>query len=271
MAAHHKILGIVTLLYLLFFFFNTVYFVWRKEKVLLLMRVTLYVAFGLHTAGIVLRWIESYRLNMGHVPLSNFYESLIFYAWCIIGLLILMWKRLAHPSITLCASLIALLLMGYASISPSIQKNIEPLVPALQSNWLHIHVATCFIAYAAFAISFIAGALYLIGQKRMLPATETLEEINYKSIIIGFPMLTSGILTGAVWANYAWGSYWSWDPKETWSLITWIIYALFLHARKTRGWKGKATAIISIVGFISVLITYFVLNFILSGLHSYAT
>ena len=98
-----------------------------------------------------------------------------------------------------------------------------------------------------------------------------LEEINYKSIIIGFPMLTSGILTGAVWAQYAWGSYWSWDPKETWSLITWIIYALFLHVRTTRGWKGKTSAIVSMVGFLSVMVTYFVVNFILSGLHSYAT
>ena len=270
MAAHHKILGIVTLLYLLIFFMHILYFAWRKEKVLLIVRGTLYVAFSLHTVGIVLRWIESYGLSIGHVPLSNFYESLIFYAWCIIGLLILMRKRLAHPGISCCLSLIALLLMGFASISPSVQKNIEPLVPALQSNWLHIHVATCFIAYAAFAISFIAGIFSLVGQKGMMPTKEALEEINYKSIIIGFPMLTSGILTGAVWANYAWGSYWSWDPKETWSLITWIIYALLLHARTTRGWKGKATAIISIVGFMSVMVTYFAVNFILSGLHSYA-
>jgi ABC-type transport system involved in cytochrome c biogenesis permease subunit len=209
-------------------------------------------------------------LSMGHAPLTNFYESLIFFAWCIMALLICMKKRFSHPIITLCASLVALFLMGFASISPSVEKEIQPLVPALQSNWLHIHVATCFIAYAAFAISFIAGTLYLIGQKGPIPPRYVLEEINYKCIIIGFPMLTSGILTGAVWANYAWGSYWSWDPKETWSLITWIIYAVFLHARTTRGWKGKASVIVSVVGFMSVIVTYFVVNFILSGLHSYA-
>jgi ABC-type transport system involved in cytochrome c biogenesis permease subunit len=270
MAAHHKILGIVTILYLMLFLMHCVYFAWRKERILSVIWVTLYVAFGLHSVGVVLRWIESYRLSMGHVPLSNFYESLIFYAWSIMALLIFMKKRLSHPSITLCASLIGLFLMGFASISPTVEREIQPLVPALQSNWLHIHVVTCFIAYAAFAISFVAGTLYLIGQKGPIPPRDVLEEINYKCIIVGFPMLTSGILTGAVWAHYAWGSYWSWDPKETWSLITWIIYAVFLHARTMRGWKGKTSAIVSMVGFVSVMVTYFVVNFILSGLHSYA-
>jgi cytochrome c-type biogenesis protein CcsB len=132
-------------------------------------------------------------------------------------------------------------------------------------------VITCFLAYAAFAISFIAGLLYLVKGKGIVPPGEKLDEINYRSIIVGFPMLSAGILTGAVWAHYAWGSYWSWDPKETWSLITWIIYALYLHARLVRGWKGKRIAMVSIVGFLSVIFTYFGVNFILSGLHSYAT
>lgn len=169
------------------------------------------------------------------------------------------------------ASLIALFFMGYASISPSIEKHIQPLIPALQSNWLHIHVITCFISYAAFVISFICGLLYLIKWKGVIPPEETLEEINYRSIVVGFPMLSAGILTGAVWAHYAWGSYWSWDPKETWSLITWIVYALFLHARFVKGWRGKRIAMLSIIGFLSVIFTYLGVNFILSGLHSYAT
>jgi ABC-type transport system involved in cytochrome c biogenesis permease subunit len=161
--------------------------------------------------------------------------------------------------------------MGFASISPSVERGIQPLVPALKSNWLHIHVITCFMAYAAFAISFICSVLYLVGRKWETLPLKMLEEINYKSIIIGFPMLTSGILTGAVWAQYAWGSYWRWDPKETWSLITWIVYALFLHVRQTRNWKGKTAAIVSVLGFLSVIFNYFVVNFVLSGLHSYAT
>jgi cytochrome c-type biogenesis protein CcsB len=152
-----------------------------------------------------------------------------------------------------------------------VERKIQPLIPALQSNWLHIHVITCFVAYAAFVISFICGLLYLIKWKNVVPPKEMLEEINYRSVMVGFPMLSAGILTGAVWAHYAWGSYWSWDPKETWSLITWIIYALFLHARFVKGWKGRRIAFISIIGFLSVIFTYFGVNFILSGLHSYAT
>jgi ABC-type transport system involved in cytochrome c biogenesis permease subunit len=272
MILHHKILGVVTLLYLLIFFAHVFYFAVRSKKVLALIGVLFYVTFGLHTAGLALRWIESYGAGMGHVPLSNFYESLIFYAWSVCGLLIALRIRgLVGPAITVCGALVSLCLMGFASISPSIQKNIEPLVPALQSNWLHIHVITCFVAYAAFSISFICSILFLVGPKGIIPPRETLEEINYKSIIIGFPMLTSGILTGAVWAHYAWGSYWSWDPKETWSLITWIVYALFLHGRRVSGWKGKTMALVSIAGFLSVIVTYFAVNFILSGLHSYAT
>ncbi|MEI6154729.1 MAG: cytochrome c biogenesis protein CcsA, partial [Deltaproteobacteria bacterium] len=214
---------------------------------------------------------ESYRLGIGHAPLSNFYESLIFYAWCIGFVLVILKKRLTFPIITMMASLIAVGFMGYASISSSVERKIQPLIPALQSNWLHIHVITCFVAYAAFVISFICGLLYLIKWKNVVPPKEILEEINYRSVMVGFPMLSAGILTGAVWAHYAWGSYWSWDPKETWSLITWIIYALFLHASFVRGWKGKRIAFISIIGFLSVIFTYFGVNFILSGLHSYAT
>ena len=163
------------------------------------------------------------------------------------------------------------LLYGLRFPLPSVQRTIQPLVPALQSNWLHIHVITCFLAYAAFAVSFIAGLLYLVKWKGVIPPRETLDEINYRSIIVGFPMLSAGILTGAVWAHYAWGTYWGWDPKETWSLITWIVYALYLHARLVRGWKGKRIALVSIIGFLSVIFTYFGVNFILSGLHSYAT
>ena len=243
----------------------------------------LYVTFGLHTVGIVTRWIESYSPwtwaswfslpyphGPGHAPLSNFYESLIFYAWCIALMLILMRKKTRRcPSSPRFAALTALFFMGYASLSPSVDKNIQPLIPALQSNWLHVHVFTCFIAYAAFAISFLCGLFYIFEWKRVIPPEEKLEEINYQSVMVGFPMLSAGILTGAVWAHYAWGSYWSWDPKETWSLITWIVYALFLHARFARGWKGRRIALLSIIGFASVIFTYFGVNFVLSGLHSY--
>jgi len=172
----------------------------------------------------------------------------------------------------------AFLAIALTSIIPGVESKITPLVPALQSNWLTIHVTTCFFGYASFAVSFGISILYLIREKKdvqksvqatWLPSASTLDEINYKSIVIGFPMLTLGIITGAAWANYAWGSYWSWDPKETWSLITWFIYAASLHARFTRGWRGKKAAVLSIGGFAAVLFTYFGVNYLISGLHSY--
>ncbi len=270
MALNSKILGIVTLLYLGLFLIHLLYFATKKERFLRVMWLFLYFTFGLHSIGLIARWVESYSLGMGHAPLSNFYESLIFYAWCIALIVIVMKKKLKVPLVTAFVSLVALFFMGYASLSPSVDRHIQPLIPALQSNWLHVHVFACFIAYAAFAISFLCGLFYLFRLKSM-PAKEKLEEMNYQSVMVGFPMLTAGILTGAVWAHYAWGAYWSWDPKETWSLITWIVYALFLHARFTRGWKGRRLAVLSIVGFLSVIFTYVGVNFVLSGLHSYGS
>lgn len=268
---HHKILGVVTVIYLIILFLHFVYFAYKKETILKAIWLGIYLNFVLHTGGIVFRWIDSYKLNIGHAPLSNLYESLIFFSWCICLIMIMMKKRLMYPIITMLGIVATLFFMAYASLSPGVDKSIQPLIPALQSNWLHIHVITCFISYAAFVISFICGILYFIGSKwTILPDKETLEEINYKSVMVGFPMLSAGILTGSVWAHYAWGSYWSWDPKETWSLITWIIYALFLHARFVKGWRGKKMVLISIIGFFSVLFTYFGVNLILSGLHSYA-
>ena len=171
--------------------------------------------------------------------------------------------------------------MAYASLSATIDQDIKPLIPALQSNWLLAHVVTCFIGYGAFAVAAGIGILYLLknlaGQRKlaqnnplsMLPELPVLDDLTHKTIIFGFMWLTAGIITGAVWANEAWGTYWSWDPKETWSIITWFVYALALHARFTRGWNGTRIAWLAILGFLSVLFTYFGVNFVLSGLHSY--
>lgn len=271
MISHHTILGVATILYIAVFFLHSLYFAVRKEKVMAAAWYVLYAAFALHSAGIAMRWVESYRLGIGHAPLSNYYESLIFFSWSITLVIVVMKKRLFYPAITSIAATGSLFLIAYASLSPGVQRGIQPLIPALQSNWLHVHVITCFLAYAAFSISFVVGGLYFFRSKWVVPTGEILEEINYRSIIIGFFMLSSGILTGAVWAHYAWGSYWSWDPKETWSLITWIMYALFLHARFVRGWKGRRMAALSIIGFACVIFTYFGVNLFLSGLHSYAT
>ena len=231
----------------------------------------------LHSIGLVLRWMETHQTGYGYVPLSNMYESLIFFSWTIVLIYLLIELKYKQKIIGAFVMPFAFLAIALTSIIPSISPRITPLVPALQSNWLTIHVTTCFFGYAAFAVSFGISILYLIrerGEKRdrwtWLPAADVLDEINYKSIVIGFPMLTLGIVTGAAWANYAWGTYWSWDPKETWSLITWFVYAAFLHARLTRDWRGKKAAVLSIFGFVAVMITYFGVNYLISGLHSYA-
>jgi cytochrome c-type biogenesis protein CcsB len=241
---------------------------------------TLLLAVGLlfHSGGLVLRWIETHQTGYGYVPLSNMYESLIFFSWTIVLVYLILEFRYQQKVIGVFVTPFAFLAIALTSIIPGVESTITPLVPALQSNWLTIHVTTCFFGYASFAVSFGISILYLIREKKevqksvqgtWLPSTSTLDEVNYKSIVIGFPMLTLGIITGAAWANYAWGSYWSWDPKETWSLITWFVYAAFLHARFTRDWRGRKAAVLSIVGFAAVLFTYFGVNYLISGLHSY--
>ena len=233
-----------------------------------------------HTFAIILRWVESYQIGIGHAPLSNWYESLVFFAWAVIFFYVLIEWRIRNRSIGAFACLLALLIMAYASFS-SVDSQIRPLIPVLKSNWLITHVITCFVGYAAFGIAFCLSLLYLIKQLerpkkkntffRTIPDSVILDELNYQMIIIGFILLTLGIITGAVWAHSAWGRYWGWDPKETWSLITWLVYAAVLHSRMIRGWRGKRMAIFSMIGFFCVIFTYYGVNFLLSGLHSYAT
>jgi cytochrome c-type biogenesis protein CcsB len=230
------------------------------------------------TFALILRWVESYKLEIGHAPLSNLYESLIFFAWAIVLLYLIIEWRIKSRSLGAFVIPFAFLAMAYASFSPHVNSRIQPLIPALQSNWLISHVLTCFFGYAAFTIACGLGLMYLLkglgeggGSRpflRLLPGREILDELSYHSIVIGFIFLTLGIITGSVWAYSAWGSYWSWDPKETWSLITWLIYAAMLHSRFVRGWRGKRMAVMSIIGFGSVLFTYFGVNY-LPGLHSY--
>jgi cytochrome c-type biogenesis protein CcsB len=250
----------------------------RSKKIGTISTSLLVIGLLIHSGGLVFRWVETHQTGYGYVPLSNMYESLIFFSWTIVLVYLILEFKYRQKIIGVFVTPFAFLAIGLTSIIPGIDAKITPLVPALQSNWLAIHVITCFLGYASFAVSFGISILYLIqdqtgaqkeGAKKWLPSTSILDEINYKSIIIGFPMLTLGIVTGAAWANYAWGSYWSWDPKETWSLITWFVYAAFLHARLTRDWRGKKAAILSIVGFTAVLFTYFGVNYLISGLHSY--
>ncbi|MBU2600529.1 c-type cytochrome biogenesis protein CcsB [bacterium] len=226
-----------------------------------------------HTIGLLIRTIKA-----GHAPFSNLYESMVFFSLSIVIVYFLIEYRYKLKVIGAFVSPIAFLAIAYASLLPPQYKKITPLAPALQSYWLEIHVITCFLGYAAFTVAFGASVMYLVkewlskrphGFYQKLPIEDLLDELGYRTIAIGMVFLTLGIITGAAWANYAWGTYWSWDPKETWALITWLIYAIYLHARVTTGWRKKKAAWLSIIGFAAVIFTYLGVNFLMAGLHSY--
>jgi cytochrome c-type biogenesis protein CcsB len=279
-----KLFGIVTLTYLACMALYFTYLFFRNKKLGTIITGVVLLGWILQTVALGMRWYESYQVGYGHIPLSNLYESLISLSWTTVIIYLIVEWRYKSKALGIFIFPIISLAMAYASLAPSIRDEIEPLIPALQSNWLTYHVMTCFLSYSAFAISFGASITYLLKAKKavqksapdtssdeLFPSAEALDDIIYKTIAIGFLLLSIGIITGAVWANYAWGSYWSWDPKETWSLITWFVYAAFIHARLTRGWRGKRTAVLSIIGFGAVLFTFLGVNFLLSGLHSYGS
>ena len=239
-----------------------------------------------HTLAFFARWVASYlqaaavtppagfwaklQLIVYQAPLSNFYESLVFFAWCVAILSLIFLRRYAEGFLGVVGGLLASLVLAYASLG--VDSRIKPLMPALKSNWLLVHVITCFLGYAAFVIAFGAAVLYLMQsyrQRSQASALPPLERLIYRAAVIGFIFLTLGILTGAVWAETAWGRYWSWDPKETASLITWFIYAALLHARLVQGWQGRPIAWLAVTGFGAVLFTYLGVSFFLSGQHSY--
>jgi len=278
-----QLLGITTFTYLFSTLLYVAILVFKTPRLGIAATAFTLIAWLVQTAGLLLRWKESYQLGIGHAPLTNMYESVVFFSWVIIILYLLIEWRFKTKIIGAFAVPFAFLAMAYASFSTDISKTINPLVPALQSNWLIAHVVTCFIGYAAFAVAAALGFMYLIksvskkevedssGIAGRLPSLKIIDDIIHKTMVFGFIWLTAGIITGAIWANSAWGTYWSWDPKETWSLITWFLYAITLHARYTRGWSGKRVALLAIFGFFAVLFTYYGVNFLLAGLHSYGS
>jgi cytochrome c-type biogenesis protein CcsB len=369
--------------------------------------------FGLvvQTIALLLRWRESYQMDIGRVPLSNLYESLVFFTWSMVLIYVIVEYKYKTRAFGAFVMPVAFLALAFINVS-GVSSEITPLVPALKSNWLFYHVMISFLGYAAFGVAFAISMIYLLmdtdergpavnlayalgsilvlaplgyymaslgermktvfwmgigvlvliwfiylivagaknkhqvflfwslcvtlaiglltamaidffylitlkhlaaGEsfkkhmfestflsssvsialvswaaimglfgliwsqgmrlknllKQYMPAQDQLDDVTYRMIAIGWPLLTGGIITGAVWANSAWGTYWGWDPKETWSLITWFVYAIYLHARFVRGWKGTQMAVISAVGFLAVIFTYLGVNLVLSGLHSY--
>lgn len=244
---------------------------------------------------LVFRGIES-----GHIPWSNLFESTVLLVFVMTTGYLVMEYKYKFKVMGFFSNLIAVICLSSVSLLPFKYKSVEPLNPALQNKWkwlqellepvglksyaigwLDVHVFVTFVGYAAFALSFGVAIMYLIRTRAdekkkvgvmmsRLPEAKALDDLSYRAIAWGFPFITAGIVTGAVWANYAWGTYWSWDPKETWSLIAWFIYAGYLHSRITKGWKGRKAAYVSILGFMSIIFLYWGVSFILPGLHAYA-
>jgi len=260
------------------------YMVWLGSKNEFVGRLATYltiISLIADTFAIILRMITS-----GHPPLSNGYEFLLTFVGGILAVYLYAEFRYKLRSLGAFVMPIPFLLLMFIIMSMGPEERIAQAVPpALKSQWLTFHVLTAMFAYGAFAVSFGLGIMYLLklsekdsGRKSnpkgiisRFPSLETLDELAYKVVGFAFPLLSLCIITGAIWANYAWGTYWSWDPKETWSLITWIIYAGYLHARLMYGWKGKRAAWMAIFGFVAVLFTFFGVNYLLAGLHSYAS
>ncbi|HZC31331.1 MAG TPA: c-type cytochrome biogenesis protein CcsB [Gaiellaceae bacterium] len=215
-------------------------------------------------------WMIFRTLSTGHGPFSNMHEFAAAFSWGIVAAYLSMEVRTRTRALGAIVVPTALAVLWYASTLPA---DAAPLVPALQNNLLlTAHVAVSIVAYGTFAVSFGAAVLYLLQERvpaGILPDAGLLDEIGYRSVTIGFPFMALVIILGALWANVAWGRYWGWDPKETASLVTWLIYGAYLHARTLRGWKGDRSAALLVVGFGAVLFTYFG-NLFFGGLHSYA-
>ena len=244
-----------------------------------------------------IRWASE-----GYFPLSNLYESLIFLSWGISFIHLILEYKTQSRLIGAIATPLMFFLSGFSSLTlPTDMQKALPLVPSLQSNWLMMHVSMMMVSYATLIIGSLLSILYLAfvsfnGQKSQVvvetsvtdlsssisssaPAVsvaysklsllQTVDIWSYRIIGLGFPFLTIGIISGAVWANEAWGSYWSWDPKETWALITWLVFAIYLHSRLLKGWQGKQAAILGSCGFFVIWICYLGVNFLGKGLHSY--
>jgi len=353
--------GVATIIYILAMVAYIAYLAFKNSAIGVIATSATVIGFVSQTVAFGLRWKEFYEIGrMGilrSIPLTNLYESLVFFVWCLIlGYLVIEWKY-KTKSFGAFITPIAGITLAFISIA-GVSAEIQPLVPALQSNWLLAHVTMSFISYAAFAISCATALMYLAvtaQDKKSFPyifwtvtlavfivsfiamgfdfvtlkvsakspesfiqnflfkatfrsgsgavvavssaillaiiflvwkygfhlkkviaafslTPDILDDLTYKAIAVGFPIFTlGGLIFGAIWADQAWGKYWSWDPKETWSLITWFVYAFYLHARHIRGWRGNKIAVMAVIGFACTIFTYLGVNLLLSGLHSYGS
>ncbi|TCQ08017.1 c-type cytochrome biogenesis protein CcsB [Serpentinicella alkaliphila] len=248
-----------------------IFFMYRKEKYANYGIMLIMAGVAFHTISLFSRSVQASRL-----PLSNQYEFATSFAWGISVSFIAFEKKYKFKALGTFVTPLILLVAFYAAMQ---SREIRPLMPALQSRWIVLHVSTAIFSYGAFAVACAVSFMYLIRDyfkndpfiMKYIPDFKVLDNISYRAIALGLVMLTVVIVSGAIWAEKAWGRYWQWDPKETWSFITWVIYAIYLHVRLSRGWKNKKAAIFAVLGFIAILFTYIGVNTLLSGYHSYAT
>lgn len=225
-------------------------------------------AFICLTLALIMRGVA-----LGRLPLATVYEFTFLFAWGILLYFIVMCRNVRSSLLTLQVASLVILVIIYGSFLPPTAK---PPMPALQSYWLHFHVLTAIAAYGAFGLACCIAIVYLLIEKvpftgtcNSFSALDQLDRLIHRLVRGGFFLMTLVLITGAVWAEEAWGSWWSWDPKETWALVTWLIYAGYLHSRKTYGWQGKKGVLLAIIGFMAVLITLFGVSLFLPGTHSY--
>ena len=256
------------------------------------------------TAQLVLRWWDS-----GHFPISNLYESLCFLAWACTLTQLLVERNWSSPLVPAAATPMALGCVAFASFAlPDRLQEASPLVPALRSSWLVMHVSVIMVSYAALLVGSLLSLAVLFTDRGnslelrsssigsggyrqatlvtaadgsgsgvaplqlssvAMPVVEQLDSLSYRTITVGFLLLSVGLVSGAVWANEAWGSWWSWDPKETWALICWLVYAAYLHTRLIRGWQGRKPALVAAAGLVVIAVCYIGVNLLGIGLHSY--
>ncbi|MBM9537205.1 c-type cytochrome biogenesis protein CcsB [Desulfobulbus alkaliphilus] len=252
----------------LVFFFN------KKQEIRRIGYFLFLTAVCLHSLTIVARYFEA-----GYTPITSHHETVSFFAWSLSCCYLTFRWRYTVKNLGVFVCLLVLALMLVAAFS---SREIVPLAPALQSWWLPIHASVTLIAYGFLALACIGGCMYLLQEREIktkrfglfysrLPSLETLDTLNHHCLSIGFPLLTLGLITGSIWAKQAWGAYWHWDPKETWSLVTWFLYAAVVHQRFTVGWRGRRAALLSIIAFLSVLFTLWGVSFLLKGIHTYAS
>lgn len=258
------------LLYLAAAVLYIVFFTLKKEKPGEIAGWVLLGAFLVHTAALAVR-----SVGAGRLPFSNQYEFATSFAWGIALAYLIFARHKRYRALGTFVAPVIFLIIGYAAMQ---SRQVNELMPALQSNWLSIHVSTAIISYGSFGVAFGGSLLYLMHGRlhhnefteRYFPDKERLDLLNYRIICLGFTFLTLVIVTGAIWAQKAWGRYWTWDPKETWSLVTWIIYAIYLHLRISRGWRGDKAAWFAVIGFLCVIFTYIGVNTWIPSIHSYA-